>query len=99
MSVNSRRYAIRGVLTSVSVISAIITKRTGIFEALDKRLHIPSVKEVAMKNHTHPEFKGSRRSRKDPMALPGKSRDLTRKGQGKRSLNSAAGSHSKALGH
>jgi hypothetical protein len=52
-----------------------------------------------MKNHTHPEFKGSRRSRKDPMALTGKSKDLTRKGQGKRSLNSAAGSHSKALGH
>ena len=51
-----------------------------------------------MKNHTHPEFKGSRRSRKDPMGLPAKSKEMTKKGHGKRGLASTA-LQSKFLGH
>jgi hypothetical protein len=52
-----------------------------------------------MKNHTHPEFKGARRSRKDPMAPSAKSKEFMKKGQGKRGLTSASGTHSKFLGH
>ena len=51
-----------------------------------------------MKNHTHPEFKGSRRNRKDPMALPAKSKEMMKKGQGKRGL-AGTGLHTKFLGH
>jgi hypothetical protein len=50
-----------------------------------------------MKNHTHPEFKGSRRSRKDP-AVPAKSKEMMKKGQGRRGL-AGTGLHTKFLGH
>jgi hypothetical protein len=51
-----------------------------------------------MKNHTHPEFKGSRHSRKDPVALPVRSKELMKKGQVKRGL-AGTGLHTKFLGH
>jgi hypothetical protein len=52
-----------------------------------------------MKNQTHPEFRGSRRSRKDPAALTMKSKGMLKKGHGKRPMTSTSAPHSKFFGH
>ena len=51
-----------------------------------------------MKNQSHPQFKGSRRSRKDPATTSGKSKEMLKKGYGKRVLSGTA-THPKFLGH
>ena len=53
-----------------------------------------------MKNHTHPDFKGARRNRKDPMALSSRSKEMTRKGRGKRASSpGGSAAHNKFFGH
>jgi hypothetical protein len=52
-----------------------------------------------MKNQIHPEFKGARRSRRDPATVAMKSKDMGRKGYGRRPLTSTSAPHSKTFGH
>jgi hypothetical protein len=66
---------------------------------LDNGLQAIWKEEFVMKNQTHPEFRGSRRSRKDPLSGSMKSKEVLKKGHGKRPQTSTSAPHSKFFGH